>query len=1166
MLEKGPKKNNLFRRCVAATLIYCQLVPLAGAAVAPTTSASSSLYYQINKPVANTPVSAGKFTPLLNYTQTGALNLTNSQLGLKGPLDWGLTYSDLTGTFFNAQYVLPLGERFALGALGEYGANQYRINGTLGYSLTPFSQFKATAERLGQRLPFEFDSGDINARVHQMAYGGRFQQLLNSNWVQEFNLGGYWAQANNKDLNPVLFTSNGFNCGGYGAGLTCINFRHLAGATSQGLDAGIDLLLTPATFIKTNLYYDQVHYRTQFNAINTNSVKDRSGIGVGFKIDQLLGQRFKVLGEASLREIYDTYQAGFSFIPSWGFNSEISVVGQHLVSHNATPDNNSISINLSLFGDGPKLYNKRVHRELVSNDIAQWVRAPAVKMQQVLVAAEQITKLIAPTISGITPNSGSFAGGNIVTITGTNFVQGLLVFFGGQLASNIQVLSSTSILVTVPPISNSSGVVDVIVQNPDGQKSVLNNGYIYLGNSLPTISAISPTQGSITGGTTVTITGTNLGTTQSVDFGGIPGTLVQVTDTQVIVISPANMQGEVPITLTTSSGSVNKPNAYVYTAAPIVTQQPVNQTAVEGNTASFSAAATGTPTPTIQWQSSTDGITWIDIPGANSGTYTTPILSIGDNGNQYRAVFMNSIGQAITNAAILTVTPPPPPAPVLTNVMSDVPPIGPIANGGMTNDATPTFNGAAMATATISAFDNGTIVGTAIADGSGNWTFTPATALSEGTHSFTFTATNATGTSVPSTAFIFTVDTIAPNAPVLSGVISNVPPNLGPIANNGTTNDTQPTANGTADPGTVISAYDNGIPMGTTTVDAAGNWTFTPPSPLTNGSHSFTFTATDEAGNTSPATVPFNFTVDTVAPDAPVLSGLTSNVPPTGQINNGGTTNDAQPTANGTGVTGTVISADDNGTPMGTTTVDAAGNWTFTPPSPLTDGPHSFTFTATDEAGNTSPATTPFTFTVDTIAPDAPVLSSVTSNVPPTGPINNGGTTNDAQPTFSGTAEPTTILSVLDGTTTIGTSIVDGAGHWTFTPVLLGDGPHSFTFTATDAAGNISPPTAAFTFTVDTIAPITPTLVLVTSSSGNIAPGGTTNDKQPVFSGTAESNSTINVIDNGIPIGTTTVQLDGSWTFPSPPLALGAHSFTFTSTDEAGNTSPATAAFPFTVT
>lgn len=685
-------------------------------------------------------------------------------------------------------------------------------------------------------------------------------------------------------------------------------------------------------------------------------------MGVGFKIDQLLGQRFKVLGEASLREIYDTYQAGFSFVPSWGLNSEVSVVGQHLVSHNATPNNSSISINLSLFADGPKRYNKRVNKELVSNNIAQWVRAPAVKMNQVLIAVEQITKLIAPTISGISPNSGSLAGGNTVTITGTNFVQGLLVFFGGQLASNIQVLSSTTILVTVPPVANSAGVVDVVVQNPDGQKSILNSGYTYLGNTLPTITSISPAEGSITGGTTVTITGTNLEATQSVSFGATPGTIIQITDTQVIVISPANMQGEVPITLTTSAGSVNKPNAFVYTAAPIVTQQPTNQNAYIGGSASFSATASGTPTPTIQWQSSTDGTTWIDISGANANTYTTPFLSSTDNNRQYRAVFTNNIGQATTNAASLTVSLAPP---VLTSVTSDVPPIGPITNGGYTNDATPTFNGTAAANVTISAYDNNSLLLTAIADGSGNWTFTPASALSDSPHSFTFTATDADGnTSVASTPFAFTVDTTIPQTPNSISATSNVPP-TGPITNGGATNDTTPIFNGSADPGTTIRAYDGVTLLGTTPTANNGTWTFTPATALASGPHSFTFTATDLASNTSAASAPFAFTVDTVPPPTPVLVQVTDDTGSTqGTITEGGTTDDTQPTFSGTAEANTTISAYDGTVLVGTTTVDASGLWTFTPATALASGSHSFTFTATNAAGNTSDATTPFNFFV----------------------------------------------------------------------------------------------------------------------------------------------------------------------------------------------------------
>lgn len=235
-----------------------------------------------------------------------SLSLTNKQLNLNSPVDLGLTYSDLTGTYFNAQYVLPLGERFAFAALGEYGGEQYRLNGTLGYNFSPMSQIKATAERLGQRLPFQFDSGAINARVHQDAYGAQFQRLLPNRFVNAVNAGGYWAEAANKNLNLVLFTSNGLNCAGFTAGIECINYRYLAGATSKGLDAGLSALLSASTEARGTVYYDEVRYNSWYG---TASQQDRSGLGFGIKVQQFLNERFKVQAEATVREIYDTYQA-----------------------------------------------------------------------------------------------------------------------------------------------------------------------------------------------------------------------------------------------------------------------------------------------------------------------------------------------------------------------------------------------------------------------------------------------------------------------------------------------------------------------------------------------------------------------------------------------------------------------------------------------------------------------------------------------------------------------------------------------------------------------------------------------------------------------------------------------------------------------------------------
>ncbi|MEN9665549.1 MAG: hypothetical protein RLZZ326_1912, partial [Planctomycetota bacterium] len=89
--------------------------------------------------------------------------------------------------------------------------------------------------------------------------------------------------------------------------------------------------------------------------------------------------------------------------------------------------------------------------------------------------------------------------------------------------------------------------------------------------------------------------------------------------------------------------------------APAITTQPTSSTVLAGDTGTFTAAASGTPTPTVQWQIRTNGgASWNDISGATSTTYSFTTVS-GDNGNQYRAVFTNTVGAATTDPATLTV-------------------------------------------------------------------------------------------------------------------------------------------------------------------------------------------------------------------------------------------------------------------------------------------------------------------------------------------------------------------------------------------------------------------------------------------------------------------------------------------------------------------------------
>ena len=89
--------------------------------------------------------------------------------------------------------------------------------------------------------------------------------------------------------------------------------------------------------------------------------------------------------------------------------------------------------------------------------------------------------------------------------------------------------------------------------------------------------------------------------------------------------------------------------------APIITTQPASRSIASGSTATFSVVASGTPAPTIQWQTSFDGMNWTPIAGATGSTYTTPVETAADNGISFEAVATNSVGSVTSAPAVLTV-------------------------------------------------------------------------------------------------------------------------------------------------------------------------------------------------------------------------------------------------------------------------------------------------------------------------------------------------------------------------------------------------------------------------------------------------------------------------------------------------------------------------------
>ncbi|WP_420844712.1 Ig-like domain-containing protein [Limnobaculum eriocheiris] len=496
---------------------------------------------------------------------------------------------------------------------------------------------------------------------------------------------------------------------------------------------------------------------------------------------------------------------------------------------------------------------------------------------------------------------------------------------------------------------------------------------------------------------------------------------------------------------------------------------------------------------------------------------------------------------------------------------------GPINPGDKTDETKPEFNGKGEPGSTITITDNGEVIGTAVVDENGNWTFTPEEELGEGNHSIVITETDEAGnSSEPSESIDFVVDTTPPSKPDLGSVTDNAGGITGPIKPGGATDDTTPTFTGEGEPGNTITIKDGDKVIGTVIVDENGAWSYTPETELGEGSHNIIVTETDEAGNTSEPSDGFEFIVDTTAPNSANLSisGVMDNYGEiTGNITNGGATDDSRPVISGTGTAGdTIILYVNDGTgnhEIGRGTVGSDGKWSIQPETPLLPGSNQFTAVEMDPAGNKTDPSNQYTVTLDVSRPSEPVIVNVLDNVGDVvGPLQKGDVTDDNKPTITGTAEAGYTIRIYDGATLLGTATADSKGVWTFTPdTALADGKHNITATATSPVGQTSDKTGIFNFEVDSKAPESVQNLTVKDNVGDyqgpLKDGDTTDDNTLTFSGKAEAGSTVTIYADGKVLGTAKVDGEGKWTFtPDSALADGVYNFTTTVTDKAGNINP----------
>jgi hypothetical protein len=396
-----------------------------------------------------------------------------------------------------------------------------------------------------------------------------------------------------------------------------------------------------------------------------------------------------------------------------------------------------------------------------------------------------------------------------------------------------------------------------------------------------------------------------------------------------------SVAGSYPVTITASNGTLPNAtqnfvlvvNAAGPDTAPVVTTQPSSQTVTVGQAATFAAAATGAPPPTVQWQQSTDsGSTFNNISGATGTSYTTAAATAAMNGYQYRAVFTNGIGSATSNAASLTVTAANHP-PVATG--QSVTTAEDTAKAITVSGSDP--DGDALTYSVVAGPLHGALSGTVP-----NLTYTPALNY-YGLDNFTFKAND--GKIDSATAMVSITVTSVNDAPIaLAQSVTTAEGTAQAITLTGTDVENNP-----------LQYVLLSLPLHGSLGGTLPNLTYFPAGGFF-GADSFSFKVNDGALDSAPATVSLTVTAVNHQPIASAQSVTTVQDTPKAITLSGSD-------ADGNPLTYAVVTQPAHGTLSGT-----APNLTYTP-TPRYSGPDSFTFKVNDGTVDSAPGTVSITVT-----------------------------------------------------------------------------------------------------------------------------------------------------------------------------------------------------------
>ncbi|CAM1657550.1 Ig-like domain-containing protein [Bartonella apis] len=553
-----------------------------------------------------------------------------------------------------------------------------------------------------------------------------------------------------------------------------------------------------------------------------------------------------------------------------------------------------------------------------------------------------------------------------------------------------------------------------------------------------------------------------------------------------------------------------------------------------------------------------------ELPEQTNGHHVYTAVVTAQNGNNAHSDFALDIDNT------------PPEAPNITSVQDDVPlNTDDLASGDKTNDTKPTFYGEGNPGDTITIYDeiDGKLVkiGTATVGNDHQWVCT-VDELAPGAHHFKLQTTNKLGVdSEKYTEYDLTVKT---DAPTETTKLVSITEDRGLSDSDFKTGDDSLVFKfGVSEKlpaGYKVQVNVDGKWYDATYDETDGYWYYDHSNiHLAEGVHKIYGRVVDDAGNvkdgpaqdvvidkTAPIGGDYQIVIDSFIDDVNEEGGSKSR-------SNGEATNDNTPTLIGhtsgmkPGDYVTVqVKIGDDWVTIGTAKVDGSGNWKFdvkgipggTAKDHLDDGYHEFRGVITDEAGNLGQESSGFGLDVTTTPP--PVINEsgldlFDDQLPTTGTIEKGTTTDDSRPTLKGAAnsvDPTKVekINLYDNGQLIGTGKVNSDGSWSVEPTVpLRQGNHSFVAKPVDYAGNEqSQGTTAWDFNFVGHAPATPSIINVLDDNGDtIQKDAVTSDSTPLIKGAATTGSIVHIYVDGVDVAQVPVKEDGTWETTLPALS-----------------------------